>query len=538
MKFSNDNIIKSLTILFRNYGLYVLKNPDNFKNKLMEYAHESQKEYKLILEICKPKIVNELLDCYNKSETEKSQITDEWKRFLQEETFLSNEAINYGLEIIVKSTGFLDVCKSLNNSCNSEIIRKDGYCINLIKEPQEDFMAIYNEAIKYKGSNLHKYYSMLERAANNGVAVAQKELGVCYLTGQVVERNFQEALNWFRKAAEQNFPEAINNIGVVYESGYGVKVDFCEAEKWYKKAADLGLTKAKYNLADLYYQHFEELYLQSSKQSDEVSFSIHEEIINIQNPISYEQKAFNLFCEAAEEGFTAAKCRVAECYLYGYGINKNEEAAFKWYNEAAQEDSVDAMYAIGLFYQKGLNPCEHDAQKAFEYFKKSADNGLPAGMRALGYCYIFGEGVLKNNDYGLKLLLKAANHNDPEALAFLGDCYYYGNYGVERSYEKAFEYFQRASELGDIQATAKLGHCYQVGLGVVRDYEKAFELTKYAAEHGYREAVLDLADMFKYGQGVEKNPTLEQYCISFYDNGRTTGFDLEDAEHDEWWENL
>ncbi len=45
-------------------------------------------------------------------------------------------------------------------------------------------------------------------------------------------------MTWYRKAADQGDAQAERNIGTLYEKGLGVQQDHSEAEAWYKKAGD------------------------------------------------------------------------------------------------------------------------------------------------------------------------------------------------------------------------------------------------------------------------------------------------------------
>ena len=59
-------------------------------------------------------------------------------------------------------------------------------------------------------------------------------------------------MKWFRKAAEQGDAEAQYNLGVCYDDGEGVVKDQFEAIMWYRKAADQRNDKAQYNLGVCY----------------------------------------------------------------------------------------------------------------------------------------------------------------------------------------------------------------------------------------------------------------------------------------------
>ena len=46
------------------------------------------------------------------------------------------------------------------------------------------------------------------KAAQQGLDVAQYNLGICYVNGMGVDRNLQKAIEWFTKAAEQGYESA------------------------------------------------------------------------------------------------------------------------------------------------------------------------------------------------------------------------------------------------------------------------------------------------------------------------------------------
>ena len=58
-----------------------------------------------------------------------------------------------------------------------------------------------------------------------------------YDLGLGVPQDAQEALKWYRKAAEQGDASAQLNLGVMYHEGQGVPQDFIRAHMWYNVAA-------------------------------------------------------------------------------------------------------------------------------------------------------------------------------------------------------------------------------------------------------------------------------------------------------------
>jgi TIR domain/Sel1 repeat len=73
----------------------------------------------------------------------------------------------------------------------------------------------------------------------------QYELGNRYFYGTGVDRDYTEALKWFRKAAAQGHAGAQTNLGVMYANGQGVDQDDAQAVQWYRRAALQGNAQAQ-----------------------------------------------------------------------------------------------------------------------------------------------------------------------------------------------------------------------------------------------------------------------------------------------------
>jgi TPR repeat protein len=67
-----------------------------------------------------------------------------------------------------------------------------------------------------------------------------------------VPQNQAEAVKWFSKAARQGLADAQYNLGVMYYRGTGITQNYPEALKLYSQAAQRGHTLAQYNLGLMY----------------------------------------------------------------------------------------------------------------------------------------------------------------------------------------------------------------------------------------------------------------------------------------------
>ena len=92
----------------------------------------------------------------------------------------------------------------------------------------------------------------LREAAEQGDIEAQNQLGVMYVQGKGVARDFEEAVMLFRQAAEREHAPAQKNLGQMYQLGQGVAQNHREAVKWNRRAAEQGDARAQYNLGAAY----------------------------------------------------------------------------------------------------------------------------------------------------------------------------------------------------------------------------------------------------------------------------------------------
>jgi uncharacterized protein len=108
---------------------------------------------------------------------------------------------------------------------------------------------------------------LFTQAADNGLAIAQYNLGVMYFTGEGVAQDYQQSFHYTQLAAEQGHVNAMVNLGVLYYNQLGVQPEWMavwplslinrerhyrEAAHWYALAAEYDHGGAQYNLATMY----------------------------------------------------------------------------------------------------------------------------------------------------------------------------------------------------------------------------------------------------------------------------------------------
>lgn len=89
------------------------------------------------------------------------------------------------------------------------------------------------------------------RAAEAGHAAAQNNLGHMYHQGWGISKDLNQAAHWYRLSAEQGNAFGQSNYGTCLEFGWGVRANKTEAIEWYRKAARQGHSSAQKHLQRL-----------------------------------------------------------------------------------------------------------------------------------------------------------------------------------------------------------------------------------------------------------------------------------------------
>ena len=120
-----------------------------------------------------------------------------------------------------------------------EMVPLRGIEVVLAKTGERIGNALVIESNKEYGDNKKAMY-WYEKAAEQGSASAQYELGNFYYRGAGVSQSYEKAMYWYEKAAEKNNAEAQYMLGAFYAMGIGVPQNDETAEMWLKKAKENG----------------------------------------------------------------------------------------------------------------------------------------------------------------------------------------------------------------------------------------------------------------------------------------------------------
>lgn len=239
------------------------------------------------------------------------------------------------------------------NSTNSPISNASSKQQTTNRVNQRHAIYLKGVSASRKG-DYKKAVNYFQEAAKLNHFMAKNELGVAYIEGKGVAKDYKKAFYLFKQVVDQA-PDPISNynLGHMYRLGMGVKKDYAKAINNYKVASDLGHIDASLNLGNIYNSGYLGM--------------------NISYP-----KAFMYFRRAAKGGEPDAINSLGTLYEKGLGVVVNKETARSFYNTAAAKGNSYAMNNLGDFaYKAG------DYKQARRWFKKAAHLGNKQAIQNL-----------------------------------------------------------------------------------------------------------------------------------------------------------
>ena len=316
-------------------------------------------------------------------------------------------------------------------------------CIDKLKDTPKYIVCIKEEASKSDSiedidftagylATINKYDEAIQwykKAAKKGNAKAMYYLGGIY---EENKKNYKEALKWFKKAADKRYKDAVYRAGSLLERELGKEG---EAIKYYKKWIEKGDIEAHNYLGNLYldneeFQKAKEEYLKGAKQGSKESYyllgSLH------------------------------------EAYIEG-GLKK----AMEYYKKGAELGDYKSTFNLAANYDKLL---EYD--KAEPWYKKSMAMGNRDAYKAYGYALAKQHKAKE----ALKVFQKLVDMNDSEG--YMGMARVYAN--EYEDYENEKKYAMKAIELGNAEGATLIGYMYIKHFNnpkeAVKWYKKAYEM--------------------------------------------------------------
>ena len=203
-------------------------------------------------------------------------------------------------------------------------------------------------------------------AAKLGNIEAMNKVAECYVSGdRGVDADLQQAITWYEQVAETGDTTAMFNIGICYINESDIQ-DYDKAIEWFTKAAENGNITAQYQLGGL---------LLYGTYTD-------------QNP----KKGIEWLTQASNNDHPMADYLIATYYSQ---IGDMENAV-KWYKEGALKGNADAQHNLGVCHFNGMGGLERNFDAAFNLYQQAADKGHIEATKKLADFYENGWGVKKD----------------------------------------------------------------------------------------------------------------------------------------------
>jgi len=193
--------------------------------------------------------------------------------------------------------------------------------------------------------------------------------------------------------------------------------------------------------------------------------------------------------------------QLGRAYYRGEGVTQSYEQAGYWYQKAADQGNLKAMYNLGNMFLDGMGTKKSE-RKGYELIHEAALKGDPRAKSLCGLLLCKGTGVEKNRPEGMKMLLTASQGGDPWAQSWLGQQLLVNDDGTLNDGKAALPYIQKAANAGNPWACRTMGEFYSRGLAVNKDEKQATEWFSKGAQLG------DPHSQFAYGSALlaEKGP--------------------------------
>ena len=354
-----------------------------------------------------------------------------------------------------------------------------------------------------------KIFEHQKEEAERGSKKDMLKVARSYEKGIGTERDIEEAIAWYEKAANEGEPEALYKLSNFYCIGKTpLKLDNDKYIEFLKKASDKNYPPASVDYAFLLLTGYnnvkkdETKALEMFKKLSDPPFNIPEAMYRLAQ--YYESKsdaaaAIKYYNMARDNGLEAAHCDYALMLLDGDKVDQDINEGMKIMKQAADRGFPMANYNLGHIYEFGKYGQEKNPKLSFEYYKAAADQNMPKAMvkyaRALFKGNHMGYDVEKNPELAARLFQYTFNKGEPEGIHCWASFIQNGYGGTPINIAAAMTYYKVAAERGFIPSMLRLGDLYNLGVSGSRNPRKAREYYTMAKDHGSRIAEEKLKDV-------------------------------------------
>lgn len=322
-------------------------------------------------------------------------------------------------------------------------------------------------------------------------------------------KNVSLAITWYQKAADLGEPESLYKIANFHSTGrHQIEASNSQYIKYLKLSFDSGYPPA---INDYAY-----LLLTGSngvKQDEAAAVKLLQKMANppynnieamyrlacYYEKIKNTTEAINYYNKARDEGYEYAHCDYALMLMRGNGVTKNVDEGMKIMKQAAERGFPTANHNLGFIYEHGEFGIEKNQELAFKYYEAAANKDYLKYMVKVGKAKLKGtfNGLVvpKDEIMAVRYFQIAAEKGDPEGLHSWASCLQNGYGGIPIDISKAISFYEMAIKKDFTPSMLRLGDLYNSGIQGERDIIKAKEYYELAKSKGAKNAEQKLKDL-------------------------------------------
>ncbi len=378
--------------------------------------------------------------------------------------------------------------------------------------------------------DLSKAIELYQEAAALGSTYAMTALACCYIRGEGISQDLEEANTWLQKAAKidssvflgpslqttaySGGSSAMCSLARFYELGFGHPKDKNMARNLYVNASkydkDPYATYMASNLYEDYFNHTELLRRAAELGNADAIFERcnYKEATKLGHPYAIldfiersgldQNGKLKLYKKAAEEGHVHSMVKLVKL-----GVEPE-----RWAKKAASLGYVEAYNELSRFYSETGN--RSLSEKCHEMYLEEENKWREFHSKRDNLS------ILMSDVEKISLEREIRRNGNSYAMYELGHLYESGYWEYKESNRyinvfKAFKLYAQAANRGNLDAMIKVGVCYRDGKGVRKDTAKAKKWLKLSAESG------NIEGMYEYAVFLEEVDLNTEEAIKWYE---------------------
>jgi TPR repeat protein len=168
-----------------------------------------------------------------------------------------------------------------------------------------------------------------------------------------------------------------------------------------------------------------------------------------------EKQAFKFAAAGAALGCAHSKGMLGCCYIYGVGVEEDEERGLALGRESEAAGSCFGQFVVGVCYNNGYGGVAQDYAEAVRLYSLSAAQGNAHSQNNLGWMFDIGQGVAQDYAEAARLYSLAAAQGFANAQNNLGTMFDEGH-GVAQDTAEAIRWYRLAAAQGYARAQTRL----------------------------------------------------------------------------------